>query len=417
MREIIVFIIFFAVAAKAHHPNEGLLKLEDLIHEAMENNPSLKEASSHLTVVKKESQVLFSLFAPEVSLEGGPFSAKVDDEKSSGTALYGKAEWNLYHGGRDRSLMTKAGLNSKWAERQISLSTATVQREVARVYYEMLFALESIALKERAIEMNQEQMKLARVKKHSGFTSMADVIEFELREATLVSDLKRLVQEKEDRSRELSVLVGRKEPVSTLLVKGHLQREPSGLNKTEILHRLDENNPEILEAMVNRDLAAQDKDIVRADFMPQVDFEGRYGKLPTEDRISTENDNYSLFLKVKVPLFSGLSTIRQISAESAKVERSEMALTRTRLAARAEVENLLAQIGSTLARLDLEEKTLARSEEYYKITLDEYRRGVKNSPDMVTAAERLLEARIRNLEYRRDYYLTKLRVFAVVGAY
>lgn len=35
---------------------------------------------------------------------------------------------------------------------------------------------------------------------------------------------------------------------------------------------------------------------------------------------------------------------------------------------------------------------------------------------MVGASERLLEARIRNLEYRKDYYLTKLKIYELVSA-
>lgn len=46
---------------------------------------------------------------------------------------------------------------------------------------------------------------------------------------------------------------------------------------------------------------------------------------------------------------------------------------------------------------------------------EEYRRGIKNSPDMVNASERLLEARIRNLEYRRDLMLAKARIQELTG--
>ncbi|MFW1406260.1 TolC family protein, partial [Vibrio parahaemolyticus] len=136
-----------------------------------------------------------------------------------------------------------------------------------------------ISIKEKALQMNEDQMKLAKLKKSSGFTSSADVIEFELRAATLEADLKRLNLETEEKSRELSLLLGRSEPTTKLAVKGHLMRGTVDKTTTAILKEVQDANPEIIEARLQRDISIQDRTIAKSSFLPRVDLEGRYGKL------------------------------------------------------------------------------------------------------------------------------------------
>ncbi|OYZ21759.1 MAG: hypothetical protein B7Y39_08630 [Bdellovibrio sp. 28-41-41] len=414
---VLVGLLLLGGKVSAHHPNEGSLTLEQLLKEAEVQNLDIKEAESQFKSSEALASSLNGRLMPQLSVEGGPLTTKFDDEKNSGTAVYGRAEWNLYRGGRDSSELDKAKIRSDLDRKKYEAVKSKVIREVSRIYYELLFFLEGSDLKQKAIEMNQEQMKLAKLKKSSGFTSSADVIEFELREATLNSDLKMLTQVITEKSRELSVLLGRSDSSIPNLVKGHLTRESSTtLNKENVLSRLNMSNIEIAESQAELKLSEKDAAIARSGYLPSLDLEAKYGKIGNEEKIFAENNNYSVMLKLSVPLFSGFETMNQTkSARSAVVARNTAASRKTLLII-AETENLFSQLSTLTDRLNLEEKNLSKSEDYYKITLGEYRRGVKNSPDMVGASERLLEARIRNLEYRKDYYLTKLKIYELVSS-
>lgn len=410
-------LLLFSGQAFAHHPNEGSLTLEQLLKEAETQNLDIKEAESQLKSSEALASAQYGRLMPQLSVEGGPQSTKFDDEKNSGTTIYGKAEWNLYRGGKDSSELDKAKIKSDLDRKKYEAIKSKVIREVSRVYYELLFLIEGTDLKQKAIEMNQEQMKLAKLKKSSGFTSSADVIEFELREATLNSDLKMLSQVISEKSRELSVLLGRTDSSVPSLVKGHLTREASTtLNKDVILSRAKESNIEIAESQAELKISEKDAAIAKSGYLPSLDLEAKYGKIANEEKVFADNNNYSVMLKVSIPLFSGLETMNQTKSARSAVVARDAAASRKGLTVMAETENLFSQLSTLTERLNLEEKNLSKSEEYYKITLGEYRRGVKNSPDMVGASERLLEARIRNLEYRKDYYLTKLKIYELVSS-
>lgn len=278
-----------------------------------------------------------------------------------------------------------------------------------------MFLLESIAIKEESLRLNQEQIKLADKKRSAGFTSKADVIEFELRETTINSDLKDLIQEKENKSRELSILLGRNESESNLATKGHLERGKLVFNKEKIMQAIGDFNSDLNEIKINLEKSRAEKEIARAAFLPKLDLEAKYGKFANEERIFDNNSNYTLGVTINIPLFSGFSSKNELSASTLEINAIETQIRKQNLAVKTEAENLLAKLSTTLSRLEIEEKTLSRSEQYYQITLDEYRRGVKNSPDMVGASERVLNSKIRNLEFRRDFQITKLKLLELVG--
>jgi len=399
----------------ADHPNEGKVAISQLIEEAEQNSLEIKQTEENLNSLKSKLNSQYGKLSPKISVEGGPQSTKYDDEKSNATALYGKAEWNLYNGGSDKAVMDLSKSEIEIQEKRLKSLKNKVKKEVSKIYYELQFILESISLKQKALELNSQQMKIAKAKNSSGFTTSSDVLEFDLRDSTLQSDLVLLNQQLDQKSRDLDVLLSRKNQTTPEIVKGHLVRETFTLNRDELLVKIQENNDQLLLSKIELQLAETEKRQAKSQFLPKLDLEARYGKLANDEKVFNDKDNYSVMLKFNVPLFSGFEDYNSVKSVSAKVASSQMAIDQKSISLSAELDSSLAEIKALNARLDLEEKNLERSEKYYKLTLDEYRRGVKNSPDMVGASERLLEARIRNLEYRRDLMLARAKIQELTG--
>lgn len=399
----------------ADHPNEGKVAISQLIEEAKQNSLEIKQTEENLNSLKSKLNSQYGKLSPKISVEGGPQSTKYDDEKSNATALYGKAEWNLYNGGSDKAVMDLSKSEIEIQEKRLKYLKNKVKREVSKIYYELQFILESISLKQKALELNSQQMKIAKAKNSSGFTTSSDVLEFDLRDSTLQSDLVLLNQQLDQKSRDLDVLLSRKNQTAPEIVKGHLTRETFTLNRDELLSKIQDNNDQLLLSKIELQLAETEKRQAKSQFLPKLDLEARYGKLANDEKVFNDKDNYSVILKFNVPLFSGFEDYNSVKSVSAKVASSQMAIDQKSISLNAELDSSLAEIKALNARLDLEEKNLERSEKYYKLTIDEYRRGVKNSPDMVGASERLLEARIRNLEYRRDLMLARAKIQELTG--
>lgn len=402
-------------AAFADHPNEGKVAISQLTKEAEQNSLEIKQTEENLNSLKSKLNSQYGRLSPKISIEGGPQSSKFDDEKSNASSVYGKAEWNLYNGGADKSLMDLSKSEIEIQERRLMLLKNKVKKEVSKIYFELQFILESISLKQKALELNLQQMKIAKAKNSSGFTTSSDVLEFDLRDSTLQSDLVLLNQKLEQKFSELDVLLSRRNHEPQEAVKGHLIREIFNFNREDLLAKIQDGNDQLLLLKIELQQIETEKRQAKSQFLPKLDLEARYGKLANDEKVFTDNNNYSVMLKFNVPLFSGFEDYNSVKSVSAKVAASQIAFAQKNISLTAELDSTLAEINALNSRLDLEEKNIERSEKYYKFTLDEYRRGIKNSPDMVGASERLLEARIRNLEYRRDLMLAKAKIQELTG--
>lgn len=405
----------YSPMAHADHPNEGKVAISQLIEEAEQNNLDLKMAEENLKGLNARLNSQNGRLSPKLSLEGGPQSTKFDDEKSEATSFYGKAEWNLYSGGADKALIDLSKSEYEIQEKRLKSLKNRIKKEVSKLYYELQFILESLSLKQKALDLNSQQMKIAKAKNSSGFTTSSDVLEFDLRESTLQSDLVLLNQQLDQKSQELDVLLSKKERKSPEIVKGHLVRENFNLNREELLAKIRTNNDQLLLSKIELLQIESEKRQAQSQFLPTLWLEARYGKLANDEKVFNEHDNYSVQLKLNIPLFAGFEDYNAVKSISAKIAASQIAFDQKSISLSAELDTTIAEIKALNSRLDLEEKNLERSEKYYKLTLDEYRRGIKNSPDMVAASERLLEARIRNLQYRRDLMLAQSKIQELIG--
>jgi outer membrane protein TolC len=171
----------------------------------------------------------------------------------------------------------------------------------------------------------------------------------------------------------------------------------------------------ILQADYDRRFMAMEVSKQRADFMPRIDAEARYGRLGNAERVSPRSGDFTMLLKVSVPIFSGLSTSHRVDSVAAAGRSRAIEAEYEKAHLVEDLDALVATINTVQKRLDLEELNLQKSRDYYATTLQEYRRGLKNSPDMVVASERVLDAKIRNLEFRRDLAIAVAKVRKISG--
>ncbi len=411
----IIFISFVVGSiAYAHHPNEGDVTLSTLIEGALKNNIEIKEAEKQFEMSTSSRKQAVSPYFPEVGVEGGYQTSRFENDTSSGSFAYGVAKINLYHGGKDQAQLSIKNEEEDFQKIRLEKTKAHIEREVSRKYYELLYLQESIAVKEEALVENKSQSQMALKKKVAGITSQADVLEFELREATLRSDINFLKQEEATEERELRQITGKVEG-PLIRVGGHLNREVFSPSQEALLSAALFEREDLKEAQKNVSFSELEYRSFFGDYLPRVSLEGKYGKLTNEERVFNSKSNFSALLKVSIPLFSGLDTLYARQSKASEIARNDLITTRIKQGIKVQIENALSRLKSIEERLNLEEKNMEHSKQYYEITLSEYKRGVKNSPDLAGASERLFDARFRNLQYRKDFYLTRLELAGAIG--
>lgn len=390
--------------------------LAELTQEAIGHNSEIAEAAKSLEAASAQKGKARSPYFPEFGVEGGGETYKSSNSNLSNGYGFAFGRLNLFRGGRDRYGFQIQSREEEFAGVRLGQTKARISREIASRYYELVYFREAIRIKEEALALNQAEVQMAAKRKRAGITSDADVLEFELRDATLRSDLLLLNEDQMAVSRELARLLGRGESTELIAVEGtlghdHFNRPLEELFKAAVAQREDLN-----EAKKTYDVASIAHSATLSEWLPKVDAEATYGTLPRRDRILTETPAWGALVKVTIPLFSGLDSYYDRQTKAREMERSDLGLTRLGQEVRVQVQNAYARIKAVEARVDLEEKNIERAKRYYDVTLAEYKRGVKNSPDLAGAAERLFDSKLRNLQFRRDFYLARTGVAQAIGA-
>lgn len=411
----VLILLFSGTVGSVIASEPPLTTLVQLLTDAEQNNLEIKKTNESLRSLKLAMDSIHGRFYPKVSIEGGPQATRYDQRAPLSSSLYGKVEWNLYQGGLDQILLDNKVSEIKTQEILLNSLKNKIKNEISKIYYELQFLLETIDLKKQALELNAQQMKVAQAKHNSGLTTNSDQLEFELQEATLQSDLILCQQQLEQKRRAFDLILSRDTTQPLTIQPEPLSRITLTLKRDELISKIQKNNEQLLESQFQIQQLQSEQQQTESLSYPKLNFEGLYGKLATDDHVFKRWNNYSLNLKLHIPLFSGFEISNALQSYDAKITSAQTALTYKTLALSSELDSILSEIQSINQRLDLGEQNLERSEKYLQLTFGEYRRGIKNSPDMVSASDRLLDVKVKNLEYKRDLILAKIKIQTLIG--
>lgn len=235
-------------------------------------------------------------------------------------------------------------------------------------------------------------------------------MEFQLREQELQSDLSAARSEHEGYLNQLRALT-RVQKTETLMLVGSKQQrsgsQPQGSALvTNVERRILESEKEVLAAKRSQ---------ISGTYKPSVSVFADVGKITPEPLDSKARLESVVGLNVSVPLYDGgqRSSREQIAAiEMAKVND--------------QMEKVEVQLQTTLNSVEIEEqnlrdaevinqKRLESAEKYLRSTMDEYKRGVKNSPDALNSTERLFAAKLRKIDLTLQRDLLDVKKFSIIG--
>jgi len=372
------------------------LSLQELEALALENNGDYLAAQKQAGAAESALRATGAAFLPAFSANTGWLDKKTTTEPEKGYLGYLEGRVNLYRGGRDSAERVLSGIELSRAELQLEQRRRELLRQVRDLFAVMVSSQEMLMIELEERKTNEEQKRMAAKKVSAGLTSEVDTIEFELREQAIEGTIRKFRSQLEQARASLAVLIGESEI-----------REVAG----EIPAPADWALPEepFVKSLVYRTSVLENTkagtrhDALFGEYLPELSLRAAYGRITgTERPFSSDKLESSYGVLLSIPLFSGFDTRYRRSQASFEQEAAEKSVTQ----GRAEIEAVARNVGTEKkALLDLykiNEKRLERLAKYFQLTISEYRRGVKNSPDLVGATENLFDARKRRVELQKD---------------
>lgn len=350
-------------------------------------------------------------FLPSLEVRGAQQSSKSGSiESKNQPAMGAELKVNLFNGGRDQieSEIRKITTDARAAH---ELRTLSEELQVTRkIFWEIIFIQEREALINSMIKINSQNLQAAEKRIRSGVATESDRVEFEMKAVDLTRNLAESQLQLTARKREFSVLAG-------------LDNNTELIFPRELLHNHDfetvlKHEPKD-HAFLYREYEIQSqtkalaaKSQSRA-WWPQLDAYAAYSSGP--ESVSDTKTETTIGLKMTLNFANGLEATHEASA----LEKESLAAAHITKLKRQEVD---LHIASELADLRFlhdqvhdAESNISRAEKYYKLTQSEYARGVKNSPDVLGASERLFDTKMKRIEIIRDFQTSKAHLLSKIG--
>ncbi|AZZ37286.1 hypothetical protein CIK05_10970 [Bdellovibrio sp. qaytius] len=397
----ITTLILLAGSISAHAQTRA-----ELEQKLISSNEELKSLEKEISAQESLKKSTYSAFLPSLNAVGGLARIKTDDEVEKGQVGYLQGSANLFSGFKDRATFDIQNQKLELSRITYELKMHTAKEELTEVLTTMIGLHQTEKILDEEFSVTQKQKQMAARKVNAGLTSPVDNYEFNLRESEIEIQRRNIAREHDVAHQKLNALFNQEILDNEL---ANLSFASTG-NLAKDLNLTDySNHPLVRKAKIEEEIAQSEKSAVTADFLPRVDLSYSFGRLtPTEDEVKYNESEVALL--VTIPLFSGFDSYHKRKASVATLASKEHEKNQIVLNIKSQFEQLKSRAGELVELYQIVDKKLLIAEKYYNLTLDEYKRGVKNSPDLVGATERFFDSKKKKIEIQKELELVQVQL-------
>ena len=411
----ILTLVLISLYGQAGHTAIAL-EFDDLESLIKSKNKKVAATTLELRGVEKRLGYLKRSFIPtgeawvgQEKFQTGPYETMNEPSYSL------RANFNLYRGGRDSLEETSrtAQKNSMQVQAQQVLQNELF--EARELYWNLVFLREIHGLYSNTLKQNDNNLSKALKRINSGLATRVDKLEFEISETQLKQDMARIIVSISTTQRRISALLGLDPETQfttiDLVPHDHADTTPTQTMDFNLFRDV------LLEQANKVDFEAQGK-ILKRWWTPSVDIYAESILYNFRERsFYTQNDQIDNAFGVRLSFhFDGLQG--QYDGESliAKSLASQMRADQIKIEAEAAFNTAQQELLLLHDLIHEGEKNVEKGAQYLGQTQEEYSRGIKNSPDVLSATIKQLEFKKRFAELRRDYAIAKAQIQSLLAS-
>lgn len=380
-------------------------------------NARVSAAKLELEAAKERTGILPRSFLPAVEIYGAQESFTTGNQAHQTQPAYGaELKMNLFNGGRDQ---IESEIRDLTKEKKAIEGQRVMMEELEKArlaLWQILYIQAKLKLLATTIEINSQNLAAALKRIKSGIATDSDRFEFEMKNVDLKREMAALNMELSHQRRMLALLLGKEDQEEMLTFPESLSHDHDiesmlihSAKDHEFLYKENEIRANQLSLVAKKN---------SREWWPKLDVfaaHNQFNEREKEFPNASDRAESVIGARISFSLSAGLEGGRE-SAAVAKESAAENQIARL---AKREVES---HIKSEMAELSFlhgqvhdAEENINRAERYYKLTQSEYARGVKNSPDVLGAAEKLFDMRHKKLEIVRDFQRAKAHILSKIG--
>ena len=322
--------------------------------------------------------------------------------KTSYNGSYGiDANWTLYNGGSRVNGIKQQKLNSRIAELSVAESENSLPEHIMQLYMQILYAAEAVKVTEGTLEVSRATFERGKQLYDAGSLSAADLAQLEAQVSNdnyQVVTAQATLQDYRLQLQQLLELDGDYE----------MQLDMPELDNTDILTPLPLKDdvyrtalalrPEIESGRLNIEAADLGIKVARAGYIPSISLSAGIGSTNANGNDFSfseqikQNWNNSLGVTLSIPLFNQRQTKSAVNKAKLQKQTSQLDLLDSQKELYRTIENYWLDARSAQQQYEAALQQVKSSQTSYDLVSEQFSLGMKNTVELLTEKNNLLNA-------------------------
>jgi outer membrane protein TolC len=375
--------------------------LDDLIIEALQNNPQLKAAQNQFLSTQKKIKQVTAWDAPQVGIEFFqlPIQSFPNPLKNNMETDY-FVQQMIPFPGKLKAMGLSATYNSKMYEEQFNALKNKIIRDLKSAYYELYLIQRKIEINKENQELLKQFIEIATKQYEVGMGKQTDIIRAQTELSTLINEEVNLYKEKQDVETMLNTILNRPPYQSFEKIENIYEPIPE-FTYQQLLPIALSNRPELKAMEFNIEMYKSELRASELEFYPDIMVKVMY-----KNMIDTKNDFWSAMVGVNVPIalwskdkYSGKVEENQLNIKTAEEQFNSM-----KNMISYEVRNAIVKLETNKNLYNLNKNTvIPQAEQTLQSTLAAYKTGKTEFLMLIDAYRMLFMAKL-------DFYMSEMNV-------
>ena len=329
---------------------------------------------------------------------------------------------SLYEGGRLKSALRQANLTREQALAQYQAVVADTMLDVQVAYYDVLVALQQIAVQEASLNLLTNQLSDTRNRFEAGTVRPFNVLRAEVELANARPRLIRARNASRIAKNNLATLLGYDVPKEIwedipLKLSEKLEAEPLEIQLPLALGQALERRPELVVLRKAEGLRREQLTSSKAGYKPSVGIFGGYEAKNSSfsDDLARELHGWTTGVQLSWDIWDGFLTRGRVRQAEALHERSRVDISDTARRIEQEVRTAYSSFIEGKEVLESQKKVQEQAEEALRQAVALNEAGVGTQLDVLSAQTALTEARTTEVQALHDYEVARARLQRAIG--
>jgi outer membrane protein TolC len=410
------WILLYFFATSTLFSQQQIVQWEQILKEAKEKNPQLKQAELNLQQIKLKIEKVKSDFYPRLALSAS--SGKSYSKNFSSDVIYSynlSLSFDLFNGFSRINNLQLQLLELQIEQENYRRALVNIVSNLRESFINLFFAQENVSLAEKILKRRRQNYELVKLKYESGSEDLGSLLRVEADMSQAEYELKKSQRAKETAIREVLSMVGKEEFIDMVVetnvaldgnVEKLINREPS-----EIITQIPEYKSKQYQLM-RAQLQAK---LVESNFYPTLSFSASCGLSDTTLIPSGDRWNASLNLRASYNIFNGFKNLNDLQIANNNIKIAEFELYSTKLTLLNNFYVLKNNFIDAKELLVVREKYLHALEKQSEIISLKYANGLATYYDWYQVEESFINMQKSLLNLKKELILSELNLKKYLG--